>query len=195
MTKQMKQHIDCPLCGASIPMQDDFHAWINTEVELDSCRIGITVADVDLIIHRFKFDNNRDYQCIMLVEKKIHGKEPEPWQTDTLNIFGQFLRNDKKTPFKGRRAQVENRPCKAYSTMNRKVIVVKAFGYHLLQFENTNPNNGWIRWDRKEVTICQLIKILKFELHPETLKPLDGRDHHKQGPLLFKTSTTSVIAD
>lgn len=187
MTKQMRQHIDCPRCGASIPVQDDFHAWIKAEAELDSCRIGITVADVDLIIHRFKFDNNRDYQCIMLVEKKIHGAEPETWQTDTLNIFGQFLRNDKKTPFKGRRAQVENRTCKVYSTMNKKVIAVRAFGYHLLQFENTSPDNGWIQWDRKRITKCQLIKLLKFELNPETLKPLDGRRHHKPLPSLFKT--------
>ncbi len=186
MTQQMRQHINCPHCGTSIPMQDDFHAWIKAESELDSCKIGITVADVDLIIHRFKFDNNREYQCIMLIEKKCHSKEPEPWQRDTLNIFGQFIRNDKKTPFKGRRAQVENRACKAYSTHNKRYITVKAFGFHLLQFENTDPaNSAWIKWDKKQINEEQLINLLRFELHPETLLPIDGRKHHHKQPQLF----------
>ena len=186
MTKQMKQHIDCPHCGRSIPEQDNFQAWVKGHPELDSCRIGITVSDVDLIIHRFKVDHCRDCQYIMMVEKKCYGKEPEDWQRDTLNIVGQFLRNDKKTPYKGRRAQVENRSCKVYSTIKKRDIIVKAFGYHLLQFQKTSPGDSeWIKWDKKKVTEDVLVSLLRFDLHPETLKSMDLRPHHAKDPQLF----------
>jgi len=36
-------------------------------------------------------------------------------------------------------------------------------GVHLLVFENTNPEDGKIFWDKKEITKEQLIKILQFE--------------------------------
>ncbi len=186
MTEQMRQHIACPYCGKSIPTQDDFSEWIRNCKELDSRFIGIGVSDIDLIIHRFKFDNDRSYQCIMLVEKKSHGASPKLSQRDTINIFGQFMRNDKKTFFKGRRAQAENRPCKVYSSANKKRITVKAFGYHLLQFEKTDPDNSlWIKWDKKEISKQQLIQLLRFDISPETLLSLDGRKHHKKNPYFW----------
>ena len=36
-------------------------------------------------------------------------------------------------------------------------------GFHLLVFENTNPDDGKMWLDRKEITIEQLVKFLRFE--------------------------------
>lgn len=37
-------------------------------------------------------------------------------------------------------------------------------GFHLLQFENTNPDDGKIYLDRNEISKDQLIKFLQFKL-------------------------------
>jgi len=50
-----------------------------------------------------------------------------------------------------------------------------------LQFEKTCPDDSaWIKWDGKEITPDQLVELLRFEIHPLTLKPMDARDHHRQ---------------
>jgi hypothetical protein len=36
-------------------------------------------------------------------------------------------------------------------------------GFHLVQFENTSPDDGKIFLDRKEITKEQLIKFLQFK--------------------------------
>ncbi len=185
MTRQMREQIECPQCGKYHSNETVFSRWVRQQEDLDSNRDGIVLYDSDMIVHRYKFDHNRLYQCIMLVEVKCHNAEPTPSQKDTLAIFGQFLRNDKTTSRKSRRAQVRDRPTKAFSVMRKRMITCRAFGVHLLTFENTSPENGKIRWDKENVTKGQLIKILKFELHPETLKLMDGRVHHGKVPQLF----------
>lgn len=36
-------------------------------------------------------------------------------------------------------------------------------GFHLLQFERTNPDDGRIFWDKQEISKQQLIRLLSFE--------------------------------
>ncbi len=185
MTRQMKEQIECPHCGETFSNETAFSRWVRQQEDLDSNRDGIVLYDSDMIVHRYKFDHDRLYQCIMLVEIKCYNAKPTESQRDTLAIFGQFLRNDKTTSCKNRRAQVENRPAEAFSTMRKKTIRCRAFGVHVLTFEKSSPDNGKIRWDKGDITKGQLVKLLKFELHPETLKPMDGRAHHTKQPYLF----------
>jgi hypothetical protein len=35
-----------------------------------------------------------------------------------------------------------------------------------------------MRWDEKPITQEQLTKLLRFDLDPDTLRPLDLRNHH-----------------
>jgi len=37
-------------------------------------------------------------------------------------------------------------------------------GFHLLKFENTNPEDGKMYWDDKEISKKELIRILKFQI-------------------------------
>lgn len=184
-TRQRIQQIRCPRCGHSFPNESDFSAWVRVQPDLDSTRDGIVIFDCDVIIHRYKFDHNRAWQAIMLVETKCFNAPPTIAQRDTLNMFGQFLRNDKTTPAKRSKIQVPNRPTGAYSTARERMVTCKAFGVHLLTFENTSPDNGTMTWDRKAITRDQLVKLFRFELHPETLRVLDGRKHHRKGRWLF----------
>ncbi len=185
MTRQMKEQIECPHCRMVFSNETAFSRWVRQQKDLDSNRDGIVLCDSDMIVHRYKFDHDRLYQCIMLVELKRHGAELTDSQRDTLAVFGQFLRNDKKTSCKNRRAQAENRPSRVFSVMSNKVVRCRAFGAHLLTLENTTPDNGWVRWDKADITKGQLIKLLRFELHPETLRPMDGRSHHYKTSRLF----------
>lgn len=188
MTRQMREHISCPKCGYSFSKETAFSRWVRSQKELDSRRDGIVIYDLDMIVHRYKYDHDRLYQCIMLVELKRHGAELTDSQRDTLAVFGQFLRNDRRTSTKGRRAQVGSRPTKVISVIRNRRVTCRAFGVHILTFQRTNPDNGWVQWDKRRITKDQLIKLLKFELHPETLLPMDARKHHRQHPLLFESA-------
>ena len=77
----------------------------------------------------------------MIVETKYFNTPLTIDQRDTLNIFGQFLRNDRNTPTKGCRKKVAGRPYKVFSTIRKQNVLCKAFGAHLLTFERTSPAN------------------------------------------------------
>ena len=40
-------------------------------------------------------------------------------------------------------------------------------GFHLITFENTSPDDGWIRVDTKKCTKEELIEFLSFKMPPE----------------------------
>lgn len=48
----------------------------------------------------------------------------------------------------------------------------KYHGFHILQFENTSPEDGKIFLDHKEITKEELIKFLRFEMESCWLKPV-----------------------
>jgi len=50
---------------------------------------------------------------------------------------------------------------KMYKRINKDK---KFHGWNLLQFEKTNPEDGKIFWNKKEITKKQLLEILKFNL-------------------------------
>lgn len=75
----------------------------------------------------------------MLIEEKRYMNEIKPWQKKIL------LRLDKL--------------CKADN---------KYKGFHFLQFEKTNPEDGKIYWDKKEITKDELINILRFDVKEAT---------------------------
>jgi hypothetical protein len=72
----------------------------------------------------------------MLIEEKRHNSNPKEWQRKIFKIIHKLCISDK----------------------NYK-------GFHLLKFENTNPNDGKIWLDKKEITKEQLLKFLKFEIN------------------------------
>ena len=77
----------------------------------------------------------RDYNTdnFMFIEEKRFMKDIEFWQKKSFDIIHKKFVGDKKYK-----------------------------GFHLLQFENTNPEDGKIFLNRKEITKEQLINFLKF---------------------------------
>lgn len=192
MTRPYNVKIVCQACGCQTTAETSFGRWLRMRKDLDSS-IGLCIADADYIVHRFKTaTDGREFQCLMLVEVKTRGCEPSNAERDTLSIFSQFLRNRKATPTSkrfGLHAVDALHIAKARSHMLGRDINVRLFGVHLLQFEQTGPEDGWIKWNRKEVTPDQLAALIRFDLDPDKLTPLDLRNHHKpeQGSLFEGT--------
>jgi len=179
MTRPFGQFIDCPNCNSRISMETDFSRWVRENPSLDS-KNGYCIIDQDFWIDRFKTHGNREFQCMMLVEIKTMGASLTLAQRDTLVKVNQLMRNRRQTPTKDLRWQAGYSPVDAYSPMTGRRIKLRAFGMHVLTFSGRGPNDSdVILWDRKEIDIDMLTSILRFDLDPDTLKPIDLRNHHR----------------
>lgn len=185
MTTPFRRSRACHQCGAIIPLEDDFSQWVRNHNQLSS-HLGFTIMDKDLIVHRFRTSYGRSFQCIMFIEVKTHLADPTSSQEDTMMFVDQIFRNRRSTPTKKIPRQIGGLPNKIYSKFSNQNVTFKAFGYHLLQMSNTTPEKSpYMVWDRLfEIQKDQLIKLMRFELDPDTLKPMDFRRHHVEQPLL-----------
>lgn len=178
MTRPFNAQFHCPNCKTWQTQETAFGRWIRNNKELDS-KSGYSVTDQDYVIHKFKTHGNREFQCVMIVEIKTMGAEPSDAQSDTLYMLDQLTRNRVSTPTATNRAQAGRGVVNAWSVMRKRYVTLKAFGTHLLTFSGLGPDDSdVIEWDRAPISIDTLTSILKFDLDPDTLKPLDLRRHH-----------------
>jgi len=193
MTRPYTQQFHCPNCKTMHTAETLFGRWIRNCKSLDS-RLGYSVSDQDYWIHRYKTNTDsigtREFQLLMLVEIKTFGTELSDAQTDTLHMANQLMRNRMQTPTKDLRYQAGEAPLEVYSAMLRRVVQMRAYGMHVLTFSHLGPDDSeWMTWDRQQITEDQLIALLRFDLDPDTLGPLDLRRHHAPrsiGPGLFE---------
>lgn len=95
-------------------------------------------------------------------------------------MANQLMRNRKQTPTKDVKWQAGYSPVDVYSPMLRRRIKLRSYGMHVLTFSGLGPNDSdVIQWDFKEIDIDTLTSILRFDLDPDTLKPIDLRNHHR----------------
>lgn len=184
MTRVFNDKWSCPECGVTHYKESLFNQWLRSNKSLAS-ENGFVFFDTDLIVHKYKTDNDRTVQYLMFVEVKTFGAMPTEAQRDTLNVVGQFLRNRNDTPSKKHYLQVPGMGNYVHSTMSNSLVRIRAFGAHLLVFERKSPLDGWIKWNKFYISVGQLEKLLRFELDPDSLQPMDNRIHHaqKQYPL------------
>lgn len=179
MTAPFRRKAVCPNCNYDIPLEDEISTWVRNHPMLRSSD-GFTFMDKDLICHRFKTTHGREFQCMMFVEVKTNNAKLKEWQRDTMHIGDQLFRNDKTTPTKKARRHINNVPEKVWSPMSKSWVKVKAFGWHLLALSGRDPDlSESIVWDKSLVTLNDLIMLLRFDLHPDTLQPMDFRKHHR----------------
>jgi hypothetical protein len=181
MTRQYNHLIHCINCGAEITAETGFSRWVRTREDLHSIRDGVVVSDLDYIVHKYRTELGRDFQCFMFIEVKSRKGQPTKSQSDTLLLVDQFLKNRRSTPTKKGPRQATGAPLKAFSLAAGKEVTVRAFGGYVLQFEQTGPlDSKWIRWgaQRQEINSDQLAALLRFDLDPDTLAPMDWRSHH-----------------
>ena len=185
MTRQFNQQSHCPNCQTWHTSETMFGRWIRNNAKLDSAR-GICVLDSDYWIHKFKtYDpingrSSREIQCIMLVEIKTNGCSLTDAQRDTLHIVNQIMRNRSETPTKKMIHQAGVSVVKVRSLMRDAPVTAWCYGAHLLRFSGLGPDDSEeITWDNKyRITIDQLTDLLNFDLHPDTMMPMDFRIHH-----------------
>lgn len=178
MTKQYNMTFHCPNCKTWNTAETMFGRWIRANEQLDS-RDGLTVSDQDYWIHKYKIYGNREFQLIMLVEVKTMDASLSESQRDTLHVVNQIMRNRRKTPTKDIKYQSGNSPIIVYSTMLKRKVNLRAYGMHVLKFSGMGPDDSqYISWDNQSITETQLTSILRFDLDPDTLTPLDLRNHH-----------------
>jgi hypothetical protein len=151
---------------------------------LDSAK-GFTFMDKDIICHRFKTDHGRSLQYLMMVEVKTRGAQLSDSQRDTIWIIDQLLRNRKDTPTKKTdRRQVEGVVTMVKSFIQRGEVRARVFGYHVLRLSGDSPDDSAeITWDSRRITLEQLVGLLRFDLDPDNLLPMDNRSHHTKAPM------------
>ena len=158
--------------------ETSFGRWIRENKDLDSS-IGYCVSDQDYWVHKFKTFGNREFQCLMLVEIKTMGANLSLAQKDTLHTVNQVMRNRKQTPTKELKFQAGCGPLKTYSLVAKREITLRCYGMHVLTFSGLGPTDSdYIKWDSRNVQIDTLTKLLRFDLDPDSLNPIDLRNHH-----------------
>lgn len=186
MTRSFGQTIHCSYCGKETTQETAFARWVRNEPELYS-HLGYCFSDIDVnsflyIVHKYRTQHEREIQYLMMLEVKIFSGDVKESQRETISFISQIFRNRKETPTKkNNRRQLNPTINKLYSTLSKRFIIPKLFGFHLLQFSETGPeDSNLIKWDHIwTISKEKLIKLLKFELDPDTLKPMDLRIHHK----------------
>lgn len=118
-----------------------FSAWLKDYGPSSSeGRDGIDIQDIDFVIFCYLTGD------LMTVEAKEKGGSVPMAQADTQNILRQLLA----------------RSSGAMVNTKRGIRPIRYHGHHLIQFQNSTPDDGWIRLDGKDVTREQLIMFLNF---------------------------------
>lgn len=166
-----------------------FCAWLRGHDALDSVRDAFTAHDVDLHCHKYKANvdgvGTRDVQLLMMLEIKTRGAMPS--------------REQKETLFFQHQCQVSKR--KRVNSSTGKLTSVWNFGCSLLSLPAERPDDAphmrWCRFDPKgkgkwtiqEIDEQTLVRILAFDIDPDSLMPLSLRRHHKTSQLWQETTT------
>lgn len=191
MTTPHREFAHCPYCHRDHTQESAFGRWIRNNKMLDSYD-GYRVADQDYFVRRVIKTKERAIHCMMAIEVKTFGAKLTRAQRETFYIQNALIRTigTGNKLFKQGWA-VKNVGLNTVKIPGGKKTTVRHYGYHTLTFEKLGPiDSAWIKWDGKhEITKDQLTDILRFELDPDTLKPMRVRLSHKTQEIVFEETT------
>lgn len=156
-----------------------FCAWLRRQQEelpsySETC--GFVASDNDVHIHCYMTEidsrGTREIQALMFLEIKTRGGRVHDSQRDTL---------------------VKLHACLAKGNIVFSGQTIRHFGVSFIFLSGMDPDDSetiyWGRFDQskpfsrvirgKKITKEQLLKLLRFELHPDNLAPRPFRRHHK----------------
>lgn len=185
MTASWREHIRCENCGEPVSTEYPFDRWVRTNPHLDSVQDGIVITDGDKWVHRYalrrKGELDRRVQYLMSVEVKSHEKDLSPSQRDTLLMINALLRT---TPWREQRDNgrfVSGHPQNVrivHSWLNGSKVMLLCYGIHKLRLSHSTPDDSdWMTWDDKKIDRGILISLLRFDTHPDSLRPMEHRRH------------------
>lgn len=158
-----------------------FGDWLRRHRDLDSESVFLSATDRDFTIHRYK-DNvdglgGRRVQLMMAVEVKTN------WRPEK-----NVSKAQRQTKFFEH--QLLNRKRKLMCASDHVKKDVWHFGYHYLLLSGERPDEastvGWTRFTDqgglllRHVSTTDLVRVLRFDLRPDTLKRLKLRRHHSE---------------
>lgn len=176
VARRFKRLVRCKHCNMHTEDQSPFGVWVATQPELESTHF--VNEDIDWVLHRYKpmVDGvgTRDVNFMMFIEVKTFGAVPTNSHLESLWFTHQFF---------------------AYSRGKRELMLpgVKSkrtvwhYGCSLLRLFDDSPRGRveWGRFDRngdvsyKTISEQQVRELFRFDIDPDSLKPLTTRRHHK----------------
>ncbi len=153
-----------------------FSEWTRNNPRLDSRRAGVSLMDIDWIWHQYLVEHDhmgkRTVNHILLIEEKSNETDLTFAEKDTMWLIHQALKAADG---------------KKFLTARNDKVIVRFWGYYKLRYDGeTLDTTSQIYWNKRQIDLGQLEKILLFKVNPDTLSPRSDRRHHcmKPTPLL-----------
>ena len=155
--------------------ESPFSEWIRGEPGLHSIRDRICIHDTDYWIHQYRARRDRVGErmvdSILAIELKTHEARLGFAQRDTLRLVAAGMRQAFYT--KDGKVRTLKIDC------GNEIRIVRIYGYFLLRLQDDRPDtDGWIEWHGRQIDKETLIKILRFDIDPRTLRERSDRRHH-----------------
>jgi len=166
----------------------EFCAWMRSCRDLPSYSkdFGFVASDNDVTVHRYLTAvdgvGTREVQALMQLEVKTRKGKPSASQIDTLSKLNLFS--------------------------SEKVVdgvYVRFFGVFVLVLSGESPDDSRQMWwgtipkgkmlnnasnmNFKQISKCNLISLLRFDLHPINLSKQPFRRHHKTNEVIVVETT------
>lgn len=171
MTAQHRRIIICEKCGQETTEETGFGRWLRAQDALPSfgARECFVFSDIDYVVHRYMWNGSRNKQIVMLIEVKTNDAPISNSQGDTLYKLNALL-----TDYQRHEQACTGVPLGRYtngSVDKSNLAYIKCAGVHVLTMSGDSPDNSRrIVWGRKKITSDQLVRILRFDIHPKTMK-------------------------
>jgi hypothetical protein len=125
----------------------DFSDWLRDCKELESNKVGLSIMDIDYVpLHRVVYDDDKtkSTKYFMFIEVKIKMGQPSKSEHGEIVNISNHMRG-----------------CPVVTDKHGKSVWC---GYHLIQFENTTPDNGKIFLDGNEISREEFINFWAFTI-------------------------------